>query len=124
MTTITLRRQMDRLREKLEDLRPGLAPRVTLLYEPRPDADKAQRLAYTQELAKALAEPDQVVLVVGVNRPHAEVVEGVRYFPSDFEAVMAMLAMQPSTQGKASRLGEMLDNLSGNVIGPTSLPSG
>lgn len=119
MTTSVLRRQVQKLREDLDTIKPQQPRKVHLLAQPAPDAAPSVRRDHEKKLADAKAAGEQVIVLVPLKpNKKREVVDGVVYVGNEAEAMIEAVAVQPSQQGKANLLADVLDGLSGNVIGP------
>lgn len=116
-----MRRQLERLQADLDELKPKPPRPVRLITKPGPEATEAQREAYAEALAwsKAQGGPGVNLIVLTPMEPiRREIVDGVMHVGNEVEAHLAILALQPSESGNATRLDDVLTGLSGNVIGP------
>ena len=112
---------MSNLRRRLqiieELVRPLPNARCAILLDPGESAPGEARHAFDQELVAAEALNDRVY-VVGDEQLRVARGAKVKYVRSALEAQMAIMAREPSEQGGATVLAELLRRLSGNVIVP------
>ena len=91
------------------------------LVAPPGDAPPDAWNVHQQQIEEALARGDFVAVVSSrkpADRPYGA--KGVNYYRSDFEAIVAHWACSPSERGNAGKLADVLEGLSGNVIGPVA----
>lgn len=118
--TTPMRRKLERLQSDLETIKPKPPRQIRLVAMPRPDADAAEHEAYAQALAWAKEQDgDGVSLIVltPLTPARREVIDGVEFVGDEVEAKLKVLSLQASAQGMKSRLDDVLQGLSGNVLG-------
>ena len=117
----SMRRQLERLQADLDELKPKPLRPVRLIAGPGPDATEEQRKAYAEALAWSKAQGGgqgvNLIVFTPMEITRREIVDGVMYVGNEVEAHLKALALQPSENGKATRLDDVMASLSGNVIG-------
>lgn len=116
----TMRRQLERLQADLDELKPKPPRPVRLITGPGPDATEAQRKDYAEALAWSKAQGGSgvnLIVLTPLEPIRREIVDCVMHVGSEVEAHLTVLALQPSKNGKATRLDDVMASLSGNVIG-------
>ena len=95
----------------------------TVLIEPAFEANGAELQAHRQAIDAAWLRGDRVGVVRSPGRVVSDQSEaGIEYFETEFEAWLAVMAIQKSQQGRANRLADVLAGLSGNVHGVVADP--
>lgn len=114
-----IRRQLERIKADLDKIKPIPSTPVRLVARPGPEATDAQREAFAEAIAWSKAQGGNQVnlIILSPLKPVREVSNNVMTVGNEVEAQLTFLALQASECGKASRLNDVLDNLSGNVIG-------
>ena len=97
--------------------------RIVKLYEPEEDAPPAEHAKYLREVQKAKRTADLVVVVGAGGRVRPEVENGVKVYPSELEATLAIFSETPSKAGRASLLHDVMDELTGKVMAVSDLPA-
>lgn len=106
-----LNRRMARIEAALM---PAPVEAFTVLTEPD-DPGKWQE--HRQQIEEARRLGHRVGIVIAKYHDERSRLEGVEYFANETEAGLAAVASQPSSRGKANRLVDLLDSLSGNTLG-------
>lgn len=117
----TMRRQLERLKSELETMKPAKPVSVKVLMEPAPQASQQDWADHHKDVAEARATNERVIVVrfVSLGGSDRDEVPGVKYCETEAEAMIQAAALQPSEQGNATRLDDVLQGLSGRVIGPS-----
>ena len=117
----SMRRQLERLQADLDELKPKPLRPVRLIASLGPDATEEQRKAYAEALAWSKAQGGgpgvNLIAFTPMEPTRREIVDGVMHVGNEVEAHLTALALQPSENGKATRLDDVMASLSGNVIG-------
>jgi len=112
---------MRTLLRRLEKIEAAVMPKplvdVVILIDPGADASAENRGAFEQAIESAIANSLRVVVVPRKKTDSQIGRNGVDYADTETEAQMIALAIQPSDQGRANKLSDVLADLSGNVIG-------
>lgn len=86
-------------------------------------AEKATAEAWTQhkqELAKAKGTYGRIIVISDQHNRRLPAGRGVVYVPNELEAALEMATCTPSEHGNRDKLADILDGLSGKVLGPDS----
>lgn len=109
------------LRRRIEKIEGAVMPkpvqRVVILLDPGVEASADDRAAFNQDIDFAIDNGQLVVIVSGKNANTQLERGGVEFVESETEAQLIVLARQPSEQGRADKLADVMAGLSGNVMG-------
>lgn len=109
------------LKRRLEKIEAAVMPKplvdVVILIDPGADASAEDRGAFEHGIESAIANRQRVVVVLRKKTDAQIERNGVEYADTETEAQMIALAIQPSAQGRADKLADVLADLSGNVLG-------
>lgn len=111
-----------RLAKIEEALKPVPELRIRILVEPDQDASPESQAAHIQELDEAKAEADRVFLVTSRPPEFKRRTDGVELYATELEAQLALMAAQRSDRGNQDRLADLLEDISGNVMGTVDDP--
>lgn len=123
MTSLTLKRQIDRAKAELDGMKPKPPATIKMLTDPGPGADAATRASFGAALEEAKRTHDKVFVVTG-QEERLDQDAKVQCFENDFTAMLALVASQPSKQGKKSLLDDVMADVlkSGKTWGVNSDP--
>ena len=118
---ILLERRLAKLEEAAQ---PRPVQPFCLLKEPPADAIPETWEEHRQQIEEAKARGDFVAVVSSAvrqgDRPYS--VNGMTYYPNEFEARLVEASMLPSKRGNKSLLADVFESLGGKVWGPVANP--
>lgn len=119
MSLVTLEKRLTRVEKEAAAMRKTFKPKSSLLLAGvTEDASEAEQQRFAAELKQAQATYDLVIVLQPVKPKLHRQRPGVEFVNSQLEAQLAVATNNPSVQGNANQLGDILDGLSGNVFKP------
>lgn len=112
--TILIRRRLARLEAAVK---PPPAVAFTILEKPQADAPAEAWQHFKEAVQEAKARGDRVGVLSSSKTDFGDRDPGVEYFATEWEAALARLESEPSQKGLKNRLGDLWQELSGNVFG-------
>lgn len=114
-----IKRRLSKIEAAIEPPKPA---KVEILVEPLvSDPDEVWK-RHQKELAQLVISSDRVIVVSKLAKDRHPESGKVCYVENEVEAQMLALSLQPSEQGRANHLADVLASLNGNVIGVVADP--
>lgn len=122
------------LKNRLDRIEAVVMPKpeqkVCVLMAPQPGASPDVVAAYEKKLAEANASGHKVLVIRLVPLTKkcesgtfgSEVIDGIEYFTNSTEAALRAASLTPSAMRNKDALADILQGLSGKVIGPVKGP--
>lgn len=94
-----------------------------VLSAPAENATAEAWAQHKQELAKARGAYGRIIVISDQHNRRQPAGRGVFYVPTELDAALEMATCTPSEHGNRDKLADILDGLSGKVLGPDNKAS-